>query len=202
MGTCQLQSLDKHNFGMMKQVLSLALLAVAVYGQNEPHMTCGDCHHLSEQLTHAANSEEAIRAMLDAIHGPVCDTAEDPQFCHQHLPSLWHRIVHHLFSAGWLCADLCEAKDFLGEILCVGCNGRINHSLDFMVNESAVLNAVAMLQNGMCQEDTEHAEMCAQAVEAILPVALEIIQRDRAWTQGFCRDTMHCHEGNHTPPPQ
>ena len=70
------------------------------------------------------------------------------------------------------------------------------------VNESAVLNAIAMLQNGMCQEDAEHADMCAQAVEAILPVALEVIQRDRAWTQRFCRDTMHCHDGNHTPPPQ
>ena len=44
-------------------MIALAVLAV-VSAQNEPHMTCGDCHHLSEELSHAGTSEEGIRLVV------------------------------------------------------------------------------------------------------------------------------------------
>ena len=62
------------------------------------------------------------------------------------------------------------------------------------MNESAVLHAIEMLQNGMCQEHG-HVDQCVAAVEAILPIALETIQSDRNNKLLYIFDTTLTNKG-------
>jgi len=188
---------------MIKQVLALALFVVVARGQEEPHMNCEDCYRLSQHLSQGANHGEGFNDMLDLIRGPVCESAEDQDFCEEHIQQLWHRIAGDLFavwdgwfSEHWLCADLCEAvppPPPTRELLCDGCAARINRSMDYMMDESAILHAVEMVQAGMCMEH-EHVDQCVAAVEGILPIALPVLgEANRDWIDDFCHHEMHCH---------
>ena len=62
-------------------------------------MSCGDCHHIAEQVSHEATSEEGVNATLSWILEPVCEMAPSQSDCEDRLPDFWVRIGTALFDA-------------------------------------------------------------------------------------------------------
>jgi len=103
----------------MLKTLVFASLTVLVTGARNPHLTCGDCHHLSEALSHASTSPGGIDAVIRVITGPVCGVFIDDPDCVEHVDIMWKEIAPELFnqhdgwfSKEWLCSDICNGKFF------------------------------------------------------------------------------------------
>ena len=62
-------------------------------------MSCGDCHHIAEQVSHAAMSDAGVNATLEWILEPVCEMAPADSNCEEEFPGFWVEIGTALFDA-------------------------------------------------------------------------------------------------------
>ena len=62
-------------------------------------MSCGDCHHIAEQVSHAAMSEAGVNATMEWILEPVCEMAPADSNCTEAFPGFWVEIGTALFDA-------------------------------------------------------------------------------------------------------
>ena len=62
-------------------------------------MNCGDCHHIAEQVSHAAMSDAGVNSTLEWILEPVCEMAPADSNCTEAFPDFWVEIGTALFDA-------------------------------------------------------------------------------------------------------